>query len=93
MNRTTPRRILVTLPTINRPERLKLDGILAFAHERHAPAWRIELDFGALSGRPARLAAKAYDGIIAYVENEPPARLSCLSRTSCSPSVFRPPVT
>lgn len=70
MNRTTPRRILVTLPTINRPERLKLDGILAFAHERHAPAWRIELDFGALSGRPARLAAKAYDGIIAYVENE-----------------------
>ena len=70
MNRTTPRRILVTLPTINRPERLKLDGILAFAHGRHAPAWRVELDFGALSGHPARLAANACDGIIAYVEDE-----------------------
>lgn len=70
MNRTTPRRILVTLPTINRPERLKLDGILAFAHGQHAPAWRVELDFGALSGRPARLVAKDYDGIIAYVESD-----------------------
>lgn len=66
----TPRRILVTLPTINRPERLKLDGILTFAHERHAPAWRVELDFGALSGHPARLTTNDFDGIIAYVENE-----------------------
>lgn len=66
----TPRNILVTLPTINRPERLKLDGILAFAHKQHAPAWRVELDFGALSGHPARLAAKDYDGIIAYVESD-----------------------
>lgn len=70
MNRTTPRRIFVSLPAINRPERLKLDGILAFAHERHAPAWRVELDFAALQGRPSRLAAADCDGIVAYVESD-----------------------
>lgn len=64
------KRILVSLPTINRPERLKLDGLLDYAHRRHAPAWRVELDFDALTGRPTRLAEKAFDGIVAYVESD-----------------------
>ena len=35
------------MPTINRPERLKLDGILAYAHEKTGERWQILLDFGA----------------------------------------------
>ena len=63
-------RILVTMPTINRPERLKLDGILAYAHEKTGDRWQIALDFGALSGTPAPLSAQQADGVIAYVDSE-----------------------
>lgn len=69
MKRPAPKRILVSLPTINRPERLKLDGLLDYAHRRRAPTWRVELDFDALAGRSTRLAEKAFDGIVAYVES------------------------
>lgn len=69
MKRPAPKRILVSLPTINRPERQKLDGLLDYAHRRRAPSWRVELDFDALAGRPTRLSEKAFDGIIAYVES------------------------
>lgn len=64
------RRILVTMPTINRPERLKLDGILAYAHEKNGDRWQIVLDFGALSGSPAPLSSHRADGIIAYVDSD-----------------------
>jgi len=57
------------MPTINRPERLKLDGILAYAHEKSGDRWRIDLDFGALSGSPAPLSARRADGVIAYIDS------------------------
>ena len=70
MNPVRVRKILVTMPTINRPERLKLDGILAYAHEKVGERWQIVLDFGALSGSPAPLSAQRADGVIAYVDSD-----------------------
>ena len=70
MNPAHVRKILVTMPTINRPERLKLDGILAYAHEKAGERWQIVLDFGALSGSPAPLSAQRADGVIAYVDSD-----------------------
>ena len=70
MNPARVRKILVTMPTINRPERLKLDGILAYAHEKTGERWQILLDFGALSGAPAPLSTQRADGVIAYVDSE-----------------------
>ena len=64
------RKILVTMPTFNRPERLKLDGILAYAHEKTGEHWQISLDFGALSGNPAPLASHHADGVIAYIDSD-----------------------
>ncbi|MCR5752848.1 MAG: substrate-binding domain-containing protein [Kiritimatiellae bacterium] len=64
------RRILVTMPTINMPERLKLDGILAYAHEKPGVRWQIVLDFGALSGAPAPIRSQRADGVIAYVDSD-----------------------
>lgn len=66
----SPRKILVTIPTINSPERLKLDGILAYAHEKRGRKWNIALDFAALSGHPATRSLSDYDGIIAYVDGD-----------------------
>ena len=63
-------KILVTMPTINRPERLKLEGVLAYAHEKPGARWRIDLDFGALSGSPAPLAPHRADGVVAYVDSD-----------------------
>ena len=63
------RNILVTMPTFNRPERLKLDGILAYAHEKTGEHWQISLDFGALSGNPAPIASHRADGVIAYIDS------------------------
>lgn len=57
------------MPTINRPERLKLDGILAYAHEKTGDRWQIVLDFGALSGSPARIPSQRADGVIAYIDS------------------------
>lgn len=70
MNVTRPLKILVTMPTINRPERLKLDGILAYAHEKTGGRWQISLDFGALSGLPAPISSRRADGVIAYVDSD-----------------------
>ena len=64
------RKILVTMPTINRPERLKLDGILSYAHEKTGERWQIALDFGALSGAPAPMSPRRADGVIAYVDSD-----------------------
>ena len=69
MNPAHARKIFVTMPTINRPERLKLDGIFAYAHEKTGERWQILLDFGALSGAPAPLSAQRADGVIAYVDS------------------------
>lgn len=70
MSTPCARKILVTMPTINRPERLKLDGILAYAHEKVGERWQIILDFGALSGSPAPLSSLRADGVIAYIDSD-----------------------
>ena len=68
-----PRRqkILVAMPTGSHAERMKLEGILQYAHEKKGVRWDLELD---LSGILRRLASStspsAYDGIIAYVGSD-----------------------
>ena len=40
------KRILVAISTSSQTQRLKLEGILKYAHERHGDSWRIQLDLG-----------------------------------------------
>ena len=68
------------MPTFSRPERLKLDGILAYAQEKTGDRWQIALDFGALSGSPAPLSTHRADGVIAYVDSETRRREVIASR-------------
>jgi len=70
MGRPRHLKILVTMPTINRPERLKLDGILAYAHEKTGDRWQIDLDFSALTGAPAPISPRRADGVIAYIDSD-----------------------
>ena len=61
--------ILVSMPTGSHSERLKLEGVLQYAHEKSGATWDLELDVSGIAGRIAlgsRSAAK-YDGIIYYV--------------------------
>lgn len=58
------------MPTINRPERLKLDGILAYAHEKTGDRWQIDLDFSALTGAPAPISPRRADGVVAYIDSD-----------------------
>lgn len=64
MNRE--KRILVEIPTINHPERLKLEGLLVYAHEKPGPRWDIRLELGS----DIRCNPRDYDGVIAYVTSE-----------------------
>ena len=56
------RRILVVMPTINYPERLKLEGILAYAHDKRGDNWEILLETDEF-----KITRKSADAIIAYV--------------------------
>ena len=58
------------MPTVNRPERLKLEGVLAYAHEKRGERWEIELVTDDLGGERDGNNA---DGIIAYI-NSPEER-------------------
>jgi len=60
MSRLVHRRVLVSIPTQQYAERLKLEGVLKFAHEKSGERWDIVLDVG------TRLLSDI-DGIIAYV--------------------------
>ena len=70
MNSNRPLKILVSIPTINRPERLKLEGILAYAHEKRGDKWQVKLDINTFIHHRQRPIPKDTDGIIAYVESE-----------------------
>ena len=62
--------ILVAMPTQNHAERMKLEGILQYAHEKKGTRWNLELDLGGIVGRLARRSsARRYDGLIAYVQS------------------------
>ena len=65
MNAERQRRILVAIPTISHPERVKLEGILAYAHERKNPRWQVELDSPALFGAPANTTYGENTGVLA----------------------------
>ncbi|MGN0832883.1 MAG: substrate-binding domain-containing protein [Kiritimatiellia bacterium] len=54
------RKVLVSIPTEQHAERLKLEGVLKFAHEKSGDRWDVVIDVG------GRLHPDA-DGIIAYV--------------------------
>lgn len=63
--------ILVAMPTGSHSERMKLEGILQYAHEKSGARWDLELDLGGILGKLVRGTARArYDGIIAYVRSD-----------------------
>ena len=63
--------ILVAMPTGSHSERMKLEGILQYAHEKSGARWDLELDLGGILGKLVRGTARArYDGIIAYVGSD-----------------------
>lgn len=63
--------ILVAMPTGSHSERMKLEGILQYAHEKSGARWNLELDLGGILRKLVRGAARpSYDGIIAYVGSD-----------------------
>lgn len=64
-------KILVAMPTGSHAERMKLEGILKYAHEKKGVRWDLELDLSGILRRLARSKSpSAYDGIIAYVGSD-----------------------
>ena len=63
--------ILVAMPTASHSERMKLEGILQYAHGRKGRRWNLELDLGGIAGRLTRRnATRGFDGLIAYVRSD-----------------------
>lgn len=60
-------RILVMMPTINHPERLKLEGLFTYARDKSGATWQIELMLPGL-GDSRRISD--FDGVVAYVTGE-----------------------
>ena len=59
------------MPTGSHSERMKLEGILQYAHEKSGARWNLELDLGGILRKLVRGAARtSYDGIIAYVGSD-----------------------
>ena len=63
--------ILVAMPTGSHSERMKLEGILQYAHEKSGARWNLELDLNGILRKLARGdVGTPYDGIIAYVGSD-----------------------
>lgn len=74
--------IFVSIPTVERAERLKFEGVLAYAHEKTGTEWHIQPDPGGLLPSIAKDPRRFnIDGIIAYVTDE--KNRKDLSSTSC----------
>lgn len=68
---TKRQKILVAMPTGSYAERVKLEGILQYAHEKKGARWDLELDLSGILGRLLQTnASQPYDGIIAYVGDD-----------------------
>ena len=64
-------KILVAMPTHSHAERMKLEGILKYAHEKKGAHWDLVLDLSGILKRLARTSTRSpYDGIIAYVGSD-----------------------
>lgn len=74
--------IFVSIPTVERAERLKFEGVLAYAHEKTGPEWQIQADPGGLLTDIVKDPRRFnIDGIIAYVTDD--KTRSVLSRSKC----------
>ena len=74
--------IFVSIPTVERAERLKFEGVLAYAHEKPGPEWQIQADPGGLLTDIVKDPRRFHiDGIIAYVTDD--KTRSVLSRSKC----------
>lgn len=72
MNRMSDsnKRILVAISTSSHTQRLKLEGILKYARERHGDNWRLQLDLGGfVRQKLKRFSDWRCDGIIAYIDD------------------------
>lgn len=74
--------VFVSIPTEEHAERLKLEGVLAYAHDKKGSRWNIQLDPGGLIEHIAKHPRHfGIDGIIAYVENN--QMRQTLAKSSC----------
>ena len=67
MNQTKLRNVFIMMPTSERSERLKLDGILSATNARSGAVWCAELETEDLPPRDITRRTKGFDGVIAYV--------------------------
>lgn len=82
MGNSPKRNIFVSIPTEEHAERLKLEGVLAYAHEKKGSKWNVQPDPGGLVTHVAKNHRRyGIDGIIAYVADDRTRRT--LSRVSC----------
>lgn len=70
MKKRRPLEILLVVPTGDNPERLKLEGMLQFIHEKNGVRWNARLAVGGMVSLKGQLGRKThYDGIIAYIQS------------------------
>lgn len=63
------RRIIVSIPTSEYTQRQMLDGVLAYAREKHGVPWLIHIEPIGYSRQSIATASWHCDGIIAYIDN------------------------
>lgn len=73
--------VFVSIPTEERAERLKFEGVLAYAHEKLGEKWNLQTDPGGLLPRVIQGRRMPFDGIIAYVTSARTRAL--LSQVNC----------
>ena len=81
MNGKGKKTIFVSIPTEERAERLKFEGVLAYAHEKLGEKWNLQTDPGGLLPCVIQGKRMTFDGIIAYVTSARTRAL--LSQVKC----------
>lgn len=68
--------ILISMPTGEYSERMKLEGVVQYAHEKRGVRWNLKLDIrGKIRNLSRPNTASKYDGVIAYVGSDEERRL------------------
>ena len=74
--------VFASIPTEDRAERLKLEGLLSYAHDKTGSKWHLQVDPGGLLPHIlSNFKRFNFDGIIAYVTN--PKTRADLARIQC----------
>lgn len=82
MRRKSAYSVFVSIPTEEHAERIKLEGLLSYAHEKRGSKWHLQIDDGGLLRHiTSNFSSFHYDGVIAYVTSNVQRRE--LSKLSC----------